>query len=126
MRQPATRSMLALAVLVTTALAFVQFATPATGSSGRASATADQVRGKEFSFKLSTRSTGRPGKVTFNFRNVGTIRHDFRIDGKQTALIRPGKSAKLVVTFKKPGKYRFICTVPGHAAAGMRGVFTVR
>src|SRR3954447_6574551 len=109
MRRPTMRSMLALVVLVITVLALVQFATAATGSRGRASATADQVRGKEFSFKLSARSTGRPGKVTFNFRNTGTTRHDFRIDGKQTPLIRPGKAAKLVVTFKKRGKYRFIC-----------------
>jgi uncharacterized cupredoxin-like copper-binding protein len=126
MRQLAMRSMLTLVVLVITVLALVQFATAATGARVRASATADQVRGKEFSFKLSATSTGRPGKVTFNFRNAGTTRHDFKIDAKQTPLIRPGKTAKLVVTFKKPGKYRFICTVPGHAAAGMRGVFTVR
>ena len=37
-----------------------------------------------------------------------------------------GKTARLVVTFKKKGKYTYLCTVPGHAAAGMKGVFTVR
>jgi uncharacterized cupredoxin-like copper-binding protein len=39
---------------------------------------------------------------------------------------RPGTTAKLVVTFKKKGKYPYLCTVPGHAAAGMKGTFTVR
>jgi len=52
--------------------------------------------------------------------------HNFKIDGKKTPLLQPGKSAALVVTFKKPGKYSYLCTVPGHAAAGMKGVFTVR
>ena len=52
--------------------------------------------------------------------------HNFRIIGKQTRLIQPGKTAKLAVRFRKKGRYRYLCTVPGHAAAGMRGVFTVR
>jgi uncharacterized cupredoxin-like copper-binding protein len=38
----------------------------------------------------------------------------------------PGKSATLRVTLAKAGKYRFLRTVPGHAAAGMRGVLAVR
>ena len=52
--------------------------------------------------------------------------HNFRINGKQTRLIRPGRTSQLVVTFKKKGNYHYLCTVPGHAAAGMKGVFTVR
>jgi uncharacterized cupredoxin-like copper-binding protein len=32
---------------------------------------------------------------------------------KRTPLIQPGKTVKLVVTFKKKGKYPFLCTVPG-------------
>jgi uncharacterized cupredoxin-like copper-binding protein len=32
----------------------------------------------------------------------------------------------LVITFKKKAKYPYLCTVFGHAAAGMKGVFTVR
>jgi uncharacterized cupredoxin-like copper-binding protein len=30
------------------------------------------------------------------------------------------------VTFAKKGRYPYSCTVPGHAAAGMKGTFTVR
>lgn len=33
---------------------------------------------------------------------------------------------ELSVRFPKAGSYRFICTVPGHAAAGMKGVLKVR
>jgi uncharacterized cupredoxin-like copper-binding protein len=53
------------------------------------------------------------------------VSHDFKINGKRTPLIGPGKTAKLVVTLEK-GRYPFLCTVPGHAAAGMKGMFTVR
>jgi uncharacterized cupredoxin-like copper-binding protein len=38
----------------------------------------------------------------------------------------PGKSATLRATLAKAGKYRFLCTVRGYAAAGMRGVLAVR
>jgi len=44
-----------------------------------------------------------------------------------TPLAGPGE--KVEVTFKAPaapGKYEYICTFPGHFAAGMRGVLTVK
>jgi len=85
-----------------------------------------QVKGGEFFFRLSTKSAAKPGKVTFVFKNIGQVLHDFKINGKQTPLTQPGKTARLVVTFKKKGKYTYLCTVPGHAEAGMKGVFTVR
>jgi azurin len=34
------------------------------------------------------------------------------------------KEFTFTVTLKKGKKYKYICTVPGHAAAGMRGTFT--
>src|SRR5262249_52478944 len=89
-----------------------------------ATAATIQVKGGEFFFRLSTKSAAEPGKVTFVFKNVGHVLHDFSINSKKTPLIGPGKTATLVVTLKK-GKYPFLCTVPGHAAAGMKGVFTV-
>jgi uncharacterized cupredoxin-like copper-binding protein len=85
-----------------------------------------QVKGGEFFFKLSTKTIAKPGKVTFVFKNVGHLVHDFKVDGKKTPLIQPGTTTRLVVTFKKAGRYPYSCTVLGHAAAGMRGVFTVR
>ena len=84
------------------------------------------VRGGEFFFRLSTQSVAKPENVTFAFENIGHVQHDFRINGKQTPLTRPGKTASLVVTFEKKGTYPYKCTVPGHAQAGMKGVFTVR
>ena len=41
-------------------------------------------------------------------------------------MLQPGDSAKLTVKFTKAGNYSYVCTVPGHAAAGMKGVFIVK
>ena len=97
-----------------------------TDAPARAAGTMISVTGKEFSFHLSKTSIPKPGTVTFSFRNAGTMKHDFDIGGKKTPLIRPGKTARLTVTFHKKGRFRYLCTVPGHAQAGMKGVFTVR
>jgi uncharacterized cupredoxin-like copper-binding protein len=117
----------AFAAIAIASLALVQLAS-AQGErpTAAAAATTVQVKGGEFFFRLSTKSVARPGKVTFVFKNIGHVLHDFSIRGKKTPLIQPGKTAKLVVTFTKKGKSGYLCTVPGHAQAGMKGVFTVR
>ena len=124
MRHLTIRPTLVFAVVAITALALVQFASA--GPNRQAAATVIKVKGGEFFYKLSKKSIAKPGKVTFVFKNVGHVVHDFVIDGKTTPLVQPGKTASLVVTFKKKGKYPYKCTVPGHADAGMKGVFSVR
>jgi alcohol dehydrogenase (cytochrome c) len=84
-----------------------------------------RVRGEEFGFRLSRTSAPR-GTVVFVFTNAGHVVHNFAINGKETPILQPGQTARLVVKFTKPGKYPYECTVPGHADAGMHGVFTVR
>jgi uncharacterized cupredoxin-like copper-binding protein len=126
MRKLTTSSIFVLATVVIAALALVQLASARTDRPTTATATTIQVKGGEFFFRLSKKSIAKPGKVTFVFKNVGHVQHDLKINRKVTPLLRPGKTARLVVTFKKKGKYPYLCTVPGHAAAGMKGVFTVR
>ena len=99
-------------------------AAPALGSRTHATATAVTVTATEFHFKFSKTSVPH-GSVTFTLVNKGKLAHDFKIGGKKTAQIKPGKSAKLTVTLKK-GKAAYLCTVPGHAAAGMKGKLTVK
>jgi uncharacterized cupredoxin-like copper-binding protein len=120
------RSLPTLVAVAIASLAVIPLASAHADKSAAATATTVQVKGGEFFFRLSTKSAAKPGKVTFVFKNIGHVLHDFKINGKQTPLIQPGKTAKLVVTFKKKGKYPYLCTVPGHAAAGMKGTFTVR
>jgi uncharacterized cupredoxin-like copper-binding protein len=113
------------------AIAAVAVAAPlATDAAARPAATkATTVKvtaGKPGEFHITLSKTKVPhGKVTFTVANKGNLPHDFKIAGKKTKLIQPGKSAKLVVTFAKKGKYPYLCTVAGHAAAGMKGKLTV-
>jgi uncharacterized cupredoxin-like copper-binding protein len=55
--------------------------------------------------------------------NKGRIQHDFKIAGKKTKLLKHNQTATLTVTLKKGKRYTYLCTVPGHAAAGMKGTF---
>jgi plastocyanin len=73
--------------------------------------------------------TSKAGKVTIEFENPAAIEHDVAIEqnGKEiakTELISEGKTS--VTTELKPGTYTFLCTVPGHAAAGMEGTLVVK
>jgi uncharacterized cupredoxin-like copper-binding protein len=88
-------------------------------------ATSISVKAKEFSYTLSRRAVGH-GTVTFRIKNTGHIKHDFKIAGKKSRLLRPGASTTLRVSFHRAGRYRYICTVSGHAAAGMKGTLRVR
>jgi uncharacterized cupredoxin-like copper-binding protein len=84
-----------------------------------------KVVATEFKFRLPLKSAKR-GTVTFMVQNKGKLPHDFKIKGKKTRMIKPGGNAVVKVKFTKKGKYRYICTVPGHAAAGMKGVFVIK
>jgi plastocyanin len=98
-------------------------AAPALAARTHGSATAVTVTATEFKFKLSKASVPH-GTVTFTVVNKGKLPHDFKIAGKKTALLKPGKSGKLTVTLKA-GKSAYLCTVAGHAAAGMKGSLKV-
>ena len=37
----------------------------------------------------------------------------------------PGESSRLTLLFDASGTYSFLCTIPGHAAAGMTGAVFV-
>lgn len=108
----------AASVVAATLFAVVPFA----GASS--TATAVNVTAKDYKFVLSRKSAPH-GTVNFKVVNKGKTKHDFKIAGKKTALIKPGATAKLTVTMKT-GSYPYICTVAGHAAAGMKGAFTVK
>ena len=122
MKIRATKSLLATTgPILFAALVLAPSAAPGTAM---AKPTTVTVVAKEFSFKLS-RKSAPSGVVVFKVTNKGPLKHDFKIAGKKTPLIKPGKSATLKMTLKKH-KYRYLCTVAGHAAAGMKGTFTVK
>lgn len=79
----------------------------------------------ELKFTLS-KKTILKGTGVFKVTNRGMLPHNFKIAGKKTPLLAAGKVATLRATFTKAGKYPYLCTVPGHAAAGMKGVLVVK
>ena len=116
----------AIAAVALAMLALAPLASAHAVPHASAASTTIRVSEKEFSIKLSERSLAKPETVTFDVKNAGKMAHNFRINGKQTRLIQPGKTASLVVAFDKKGSYHYLCAVPGHAALGMKGVFAVR
>jgi nitrite reductase (NO-forming) len=119
---------LSLAARLTSAAALLAVvgvvAAPALGMRTHATKTLVTVTATEFHFKFSKTSVPH-GSVTFTLVNKGHIGHDLKIGGKKTPVVAPGKSAKLTVTLKA-GKIAYLCTVPGHAAGGMKGKLTVK
>jgi len=115
-------------VAVSTALAALVLVTGALGGPSKQAATTTVAvtagKPSEFKYTLSKRSVPT-GTVVFRITNRGQIAHDFKIAGKTSARLATGKAGTLTATFAKPGRYAFLCTLPGHAAAGMKGVLTV-
>ena len=82
-----------------------------------------KVSEREFKITLLPKRV-KHGVIKFAVKNTGKIPHNFVIHGRQTPVLSPGKSASIVVTLKK-GKYTYLCSIKGHAAAGMKGVLVV-
>jgi nitrite reductase (NO-forming) len=117
-------ALVVLVALVALAAAVSAFGGPAQQT---ATTTVAVTAGKpsEFKFTLSKRTILK-GTGIFKVTNKGVTRHDFKIAGKKTVSLATGKSATLRVTFAKAGRFTYLCTLPGHAAAGMKGVLVVK
>lgn len=115
------------ALLVAVLAALVASVSAFGGSSAASATTVGVTAGKpsEFKFTLSKRTIAK-GVTTFKVVNKGFIKHDFKIAGKKTPALATGKTATIKVTFAKAGKYAYLCTLPGHAAGGMKGVLVVK
>jgi plastocyanin len=73
--------------------------------------------------------TSKPGKVTIDFTNPAALEHNVAIekDGQELAVSETISQGKTSVSAElEPGTYTFLCTVPGHAEAGMEGTLTVK
>jgi uncharacterized cupredoxin-like copper-binding protein len=104
--------------------ASLALALPAVAASNATGVTVTAGKPSEFKFTLSKTSVAK-GATTFTVTNKGKLEHNLKIGGKQTATLKPGKKATLTVTLKA-GKAAYLCTLPGHAAGGMKGTLTVK
>ena len=114
-----------IAILASMAVALAIALPVAAGASQATVVNVTAGKPSELRFTLSKKASAK-GIVTFKVTNKGALEHDFKLSGKVTKKLKPGTTATLKITFKKGGKFPYLCTLPGHAAAGMRGTFTVK
>ncbi len=100
---------------------------PKAGTKGAATTLQLSASSTKIAFD-TTRLSAQAGNVTIDFTNPSALEHDVAIEqeGKQIAIsetIAKGKTS--VSADLEPGTYTFLCTVPGHAEAGMEGTLTI-
>ncbi|MDP3995757.1 MAG: cupredoxin domain-containing protein [bacterium] len=81
------------------------------------------VEGGEYSFNPDSISVSSGELIRVTFKNIGRLNHNFVIQdlGVNTRTIGPGQTDTIEFTALDSGTYTFICSVPGHAVAGMLG-----
>jgi len=120
--------------VIVVAVALCVLAAVATGIALAASAAAPKPKPKpitvnmfEYRFKLSKRTNLKHGvPYTFKVVNKGQVVHNFDIQSvKASKIIAHGKTTRFTVTFKKAGRYPYVCDVPRHGELGMVGFLVV-
>jgi uncharacterized cupredoxin-like copper-binding protein len=102
-------------------------AAPSSGSGG--SGQTIQVKETEYKLTPSSFKVARPGTVTFDVTNAGTMGHALEVEGngveEKTSTISAGSSAKLTVDLSKNGTYEVYCPIDGHRSLGMEAKLVV-
>ncbi|HEX2071689.1 MAG TPA: c-type cytochrome [Thermoleophilaceae bacterium] len=78
----------------------------------------------------STKATAAPGPIEILSMNESPIPHNIALEqpGREVVegpVVSTGGTSRLQADLK-PGKYEFVCTVPGHEEGGMKGTLTVK
>ncbi len=65
--------------------------------------------------------------VVLRLTNEDPVFHDWMVRDLANVDVpaRPGQTQQIRFLVDRPGRFEFLCTVPGHAEAGMRGVLVV-
>jgi plastocyanin len=104
--------------------------TPSSMSSGGHGSTVEiDVADNGFMF-TTTSATAKAGTVTIKSMNPQSVAHDIAIKSDDGSVDEVGDEVSdggvsTVTVDLKPGTYTYYCSVPGHEAAGMKGVLTV-
>ncbi|MBI4282908.1 MAG: cupredoxin domain-containing protein [Chloroflexi bacterium] len=87
-----------------------------------------KIEAGEFYFKPKDITVKAGTPVKFVVTNAGKIEHDFSFPSLRKTHthagpghILPGQTSNLEITFIQPGIYEFVCDIPGHTDAGMKG-----
>ena len=94
-----------------------------------------------FQFTPASASVDAGAQVEVTLTNVGALEHSWvlvsegtdvatasdadAINNSATGTVAPGGTGSVTFTAPEAGTYQFICTIAGHAAAGMVGTLTV-
>ena len=84
-----------------------------------------EVTGFDLGFTPATITVDAPGAYEVTLVNTGTILHDIAFPDGSTIVAKAGETASAVVTVPADG-LSFICSIPGHADAGMKGEISVK
>ena len=135
--------MLAIALLLATALGATACGSSSSGSSSSAQQTSNSssapsgatstgklhVTETEFKIAPDNPTIAETGTVTFTVANKGKFPHALEVEGvsgePKTSTLQPGQTATLQVNFTKKGSFTWYCPVDGHRQKGMEGKITV-
>ena len=75
---------------------------------------------------VAGKANASAGALTLVMHNPASIGHNIAIEGKAAGPVVQSGGTSQVKEKLTPGKYTFLCTVPGHADGGMKGTLTVK
>ncbi len=85
------------------------------------------VTASSFRFSPSDLTAQAGELVVVTLTNRDGVVHDWAVEGVANVDVpaRPGQTAKLRFVLDEPGTYGILCTIPGHAEAGMVGTLVI-
>jgi plastocyanin len=83
-----------------------------------------EIHGVDLGFKPTNLNVEQPGRYTITFTNDGAIPHDVTFPNGAKLVANP-KETKTADVDVPPSGLSFICSIPGHADAGMKGAISV-
>jgi plastocyanin len=122
-RGVALRAGVAVVGFVGAGLSMTWLLTPAPPAGAPAGAVGVEARGVAFH---PTALEAAGGKVTVAMRNQDLFWHTFTVRGLGVSMAVPVGALRSTTFDAPPGRYQFVCAIPGHEQAGMRGTLVVR
>jgi len=83
-----------------------------------------EVQAVDLGFEPNALSVAKPGTYEVLFKNQGALPHNITFADGTVGVAKPGEAVTVKVNVPASG-LTFLCSVPGHADAGMKGAITV-
>lgn len=121
-----------LIVLVLVVVVAVAIRNGAGGTGGDAASGTTEIVLEDLRFTPNRLAAKVGVPLTVRLTNRGLERHDLNFPSLHMpslqgveSILAPGETRTVTLRFDEPGTHTFICTLPGHAAAGMTGAVFV-